>query len=251
MDNHDRMDKNNELKVKFQSNSFDVAFRDLKATAKSRHVLYVQDVKAVRENVNLNIQELHEDVTNEIATVDKNSSTLHNKVDVIVDAVAKAVELYSSLVLKFDNKARMDVTSFGNVDRLLQELKDLMSKYYSSKTSIVSPEFFNENFRMLESSIHNELAPHAMFANFMPTTDLPVSTGMQGGERRIFGIRSGYKGEGGYGSVNGDAKVVGKVLTKQIPTSLPKTSIITSSTITTRPITKGIVIGTAVESQDH
>ena len=68
---------------------------------------------------------------------------------------------------------------------------------------------------------------------------------MQGGERQSVGSGSGKKGEGGSGNVVGDARVVGRILTTQIPTSLPRTSIVTKSTITTRSITKRIVIGTA------
>lgn len=36
-------------------------------------------------------------MTKEIAALDHNYSTLHNKVDIIVGAMAKAVELYTSL----------------------------------------------------------------------------------------------------------------------------------------------------------
>lgn len=138
-------------------------------------------MKTVRENVNIKVQELREDMKKEIAALNHNYSTLHNMVDIIVDVVAKAVGLYSSLVPKFDKMAEVDVTSFGNIDKCLQELKDLMSKYDSSRTLVVSPDFFNEKFRMLESTIHKEFSPLAKFVKFMPMNVPPVSIGVQGG----------------------------------------------------------------------
>lgn len=54
----DQLDKNNELRVKSQSYSFNHALKELKAIAKKRHVLFVQHVKKVHEDVNLKTQEL-------------------------------------------------------------------------------------------------------------------------------------------------------------------------------------------------
>ncbi|CAI9259246.1 unnamed protein product [Lactuca saligna] len=133
-------------------------------------------MNAIQEDVILKIQELREDLIKEVATLDHNYSTLHNKVD---------------------------VKSFRNVEHLLQELKDIVSKSDFSKSSVVSPEKFTEKCHMLQSTIQKELAPLEKFINFIPTNPPPI------------------------------------------PTSLPRTSIFTTSTITTtRPITKAIVIGT-------
>lgn len=54
----DQMDKNNELRVKFQSDSFTHEVKDLRAVAKEHHWLFVQDVKWIQEDVNLKIKEL-------------------------------------------------------------------------------------------------------------------------------------------------------------------------------------------------
>ncbi|CAI9284142.1 unnamed protein product [Lactuca saligna] len=181
----------------------------------------------------------------DIATLDHNYSTIHNKVDIIVGAMAKAVELYTSLGVKLDLKAEVDANSFGSVEKLLKELKDLLLKCDFSKSSVVSSESFTKIFCMLESTIQKELAPLAKIVNFMPTNAPSVSTGVQGGERINVGSGSGNKGEARSGGVNGDAKVVGRVLNTQIPTFLPKTLTVTSSTITTtRTISNDIVIGT-------
>ena len=58
------------------------------------------------------------------------------------------------------------------------------------------------------------------------------------------------KGEGASGVINEEAKVVGKVYITQIPSSKPiisKAQPVSSTVVTTRPITKGIVIGSSGE----
>lgn len=46
------MDKNNELRVNAQSDTFNGELKELKIVAKEQHVLFVQDVKTVREGFN-------------------------------------------------------------------------------------------------------------------------------------------------------------------------------------------------------
>ncbi|CAI9280538.1 unnamed protein product [Lactuca saligna] len=170
------MEESADLRIKSQLETFNGAIRDLKETAKSHHILFVQDVKTVREDV-----------------------------DIIIDVVTIAIDFYSSFGVKFDSKSEVDAKSFGNVENILKELKDLVS--------VISREASIEKLRMLKSTIQKELAPLVKFINFVPTNSPPVST---------------------------------RVLTTQIPTSLLRISIVSTSTITTtRPVAKGIVIGSA------
>ncbi|CAI9283126.1 unnamed protein product [Lactuca saligna] len=224
LDKLNHMEEPADLRVKSQLISFNTAIPELKETAKSLHILFVKDVETVRENINLKVQELKEYMMKDIAALDHNYSTLHNKVDIIAGVVAKEVELYTSLGLKLDSKSEVDASSFGSVETLLEELKDIVSKVNNSKRIGSTCEICK------------------FYANKCPTCK---HNGARG-ERRNVSNGSGSKGKGGSGNVVGDARVVGRVLTTQIPTSLPKTPIVTSSTIaTTRPITKGIVIRTA------
>lgn len=84
----------------------------------------------------------------------------------------------------------------------------------------------------------------------MPTDAPPVHTGVQGREGNGVGMGMGLKvSMGGSGSSKGDddAKVVGKVISTQLHTSLPKTSFTTTSTTTPKgPLTKGVVIDSGV-----
>ncbi|CAI9287037.1 unnamed protein product [Lactuca saligna] len=159
----------------------------LKDVSKERHVLLIQDVKKVRKDVNLKIQELREDMGKEVATLNHNYSSLHQKVDIIVGVVTNFVTLYQDLVPKFDKMDDVDIT----------------------------PELLSKKFTLLESTTQKELAPLVKSLNMMPTDTPPISTG-----------------------------VVTRVLSIQIPTSLPKVPTVLSSTTTTsKPILKWVVIG--------
>ncbi|CAI9263343.1 unnamed protein product [Lactuca saligna] len=152
----------------------------------------------------------------EVVELNHNYYSLRTKVDIIVDAVTKVIECYTSLAPKIEKKAEVDVQAFEKMDKLLTDLKDLVSK--SSSSSLLTPEFLTQKFRLLESSIHNELAPIAKLANLMPTDAPPVSTEVQEGERKSVGMSSRtVKGEGASGKTEGDAKVVGIVKSNQIP----------------------------------
>ncbi|CAI9276733.1 unnamed protein product [Lactuca saligna] len=134
LDKLNRMDESAELWIKSQLDSFNSEIHELKETAKSQHILFVQDVKMLL--------------------------------------------FILPWEVKFDKKAEVDANSFGNVENLVKELKDLFSKYGSSKSSVVSPESFTKIFRMLEATIHDDLAPLAKFVNLMLTNAPPVSKGV-------------------------------------------------------------------------
>ncbi|CAI9277284.1 unnamed protein product [Lactuca saligna] len=52
------INRNNEKQVKAQSSNFAYDLKELKVVAKERHILFIQDVKKVREDVNFKLQEL-------------------------------------------------------------------------------------------------------------------------------------------------------------------------------------------------
>ena len=140
---------------------------------------------------------------------------------------------------KMDAQDESETKHFGNIDSFLIELKAMVSK--SSSSSLFTLEFLTQKFRLLESTIHSEVAPLSKLLNLPPTDAPHVVIGVQRGERKIVGVS---KGEGASGKASGDVKVVGKVLTTQIPTTLPKkTDPIISTTSTTKPLEKGIIIG--------
>lgn len=91
----------------------------MKFVARERHVLFVNDVKTVRENVNLKNEELREEMAKKIVALNHNYSSLHTKIDIIVFAVTKFVEWYNSLLPKVDKMATDEIISFGNIEKVL------------------------------------------------------------------------------------------------------------------------------------
>lgn len=74
-------DKNNELRGKSQSSTFNEELRDLQRVTKEHQVLFVQDVKKVHEDVNFKIQEIREDMSKEIAVVQRDYASLNQKIE--------------------------------------------------------------------------------------------------------------------------------------------------------------------------
>ncbi|CAH1428483.1 unnamed protein product [Lactuca virosa] len=64
----DHNDQNNELRVNSLTSMFRGEVNEFKHLVKERHVLFVQDVKKVREDVNLQLQELRQDMQKETST---------------------------------------------------------------------------------------------------------------------------------------------------------------------------------------
>lgn len=119
-------------------------------------------------------------------------------------------------------------------------MKELVSKLGASSLR----NLYLKKFMSLESTIKAQMTLLQNFINLMPTDAPPIHTGVQGGKGVSVGMGS-KAGMGGSGSSKDgdDAKVFGKVMSTQIPTSMPKTSVpIISTMTTTRPLTKGIVI---------
>ncbi|CAI9262042.1 unnamed protein product [Lactuca saligna] len=62
----DICDHSNEMRVNSHKSTFEGDLKELKLVAKERHVLFVQDVKKVREDVNFKLQELRPDMENKL-----------------------------------------------------------------------------------------------------------------------------------------------------------------------------------------
>ncbi|CAI9263199.1 unnamed protein product [Lactuca saligna] len=185
--------------------------KDLKLVTKERHVLFIQEVKKVREDVNLQIRELREDMTKEM---NPQLTTLSAK----------------------------EEQNFGELVRLLKELQDLSSK---SVSPIVSQEFLSQKFSHFEAILHKNLSPLLRISSLLPnvTEAPPAFTGVQGGEK----IDKSKAAE--QTKTSEDAKVVGKLYPSKVVTKLSIISAgsVTSTVITTiplpKPSSKGVVIG--------
>ncbi|CAI9261474.1 unnamed protein product [Lactuca saligna] len=211
-----------DLRLKNQRSNFLGEVKDLRSVAKERHVLFVQDIKKVRDDVNLKIQELHEQMNKEIIYVQHDYASLHQKVDIICDVVTKFVKMYEGLSPQIAQISKSEAENFEGVMKLLKELKEISTKQF-------------------EAILNKKLAPLLRISSLLPaTTAPPVFTGVQGGKRK---------------STEEEAKIVGKVYSSSIPSTKPMfvsaqpvTSTVVTTLSTTRTISKGIVIGKPLES---
>ena len=169
--------------------------------------------------------------------------------DIIADVVTRVVDLYNSLIPKVDSKSESDRQNFAKIEEILGNLKELISKLGSVPQSSISLDSLSTMFSSLETSIKANLAPLLKLINLMPTNAPPVHTRVQGGKKKTNVGMSSSKVVGSGSLKDGyDVKFFRKVMSTQIPTSLPKTTVpITSTTTTTsRPLTKGVVINSSI-----
>ncbi|CAI9263780.1 unnamed protein product [Lactuca saligna] len=88
----DQSDSSTENRIKFLRTDFLKEVKDLKMVTKERHVLFVQEVKKVREDVNMQIRELREEMTKEVQTLNQGYDSAHQKIDIICDAIVQCVK---------------------------------------------------------------------------------------------------------------------------------------------------------------
>ncbi|CAI9302396.1 unnamed protein product [Lactuca saligna] len=98
---------------------------------------------------------------------------------------------------------------------------------------MITPEFLSQKLTHFEAILRKQLAHLSRISNLLPADAPPVVTGVHGRERKVGG------------STNEEEKVVGKVFSTKLPTTNPTISTagpMSSTIVTTMPITKGIVI---------
>ncbi|KAL7591219.1 hypothetical protein Lser_V15G33877 [Lactuca serriola] len=173
----DQSDKNNELRVQAQGNNFTTTLKDLKAANKERHLLFIQDVKKVCEDVNFKIQELKSDIEKDLQAVNTRQEDLHKHV---VEILSQLHKLNNIPVVADQNAATME--KFDILIKLVTELKSAVSQ--SSTSQIITPEFLSLKINTLEQAIQKALAPISNFSSLLPKGAPPVFTGVQG-ERRV------------------------------------------------------------------
>ncbi|CAI9294571.1 unnamed protein product [Lactuca saligna] len=121
----DYTDQNSELRVKTLRSDFMGEVKNLKSTTKERDVLFIQEVKKVKEDVNSQIHELREDMKKEILSVQHDYAPLHQKVDIICDAVTRFVKLYEGVQ--------------GGERKLAEEGAKVVGKVFSSNIPSTKP----------------------------------------------------------------------------------------------------------------
>lgn len=140
--------------------------KDFKRVAKECHVLFVQNVKKVRADVNLKVQELREDMQKEINVAQRDYASLNQKTDIIGDVVSKFEKLYEALSPQITQLSSNNSKSFLEVTTLLSELKALVSK--STSSSLITLEFLSYKFLLFESVLNKKLDPLSRIVNLLP-----------------------------------------------------------------------------------
>ncbi|CAI9269573.1 unnamed protein product [Lactuca saligna] len=90
--------------------------------------------------MNLKMVELKLEMTKELSKIEKNSSDLHGKVNVLGDALAKSVEYNTIYSTTLDEKSPKDSKVFSQLEEFFTGVKDSITNVAISYKSYVSLE---------------------------------------------------------------------------------------------------------------
>ena len=161
----------------------DSEINELRNVAKERLVMLVQDVKKVRDDVNLKLEEMKKEVSQEISEVNPRYTSIQEKVDIIAGAVTNFIQTFQATVPTIEAKASDDKEQFAKLKELLGELKSIVSK--PTPQSFLTSEFLTQKLNVLDQVIQKVVAPITKFAQMLPSNAPPAIIGVQGGEKKF------------------------------------------------------------------
>ncbi|CAI9283581.1 unnamed protein product [Lactuca saligna] len=144
----DQNDSSTENRINSLRYDFLKEVKDLKTVTKERHVLFVQEVKKVREDVNMQIHELRETMTKEVQHIQQGYESAHQKIDIICDAVVQCVKMFEQVNPQMISLSAKEEQHFAELVKLMKELQEISSKVSSP---IISQEFLCQNFIHFEA----------------------------------------------------------------------------------------------------
>ncbi|CAH1447373.1 unnamed protein product [Lactuca virosa] len=142
----EEIEKQHDENLKHHARYFKCEVTKLRGVAKARHEIFIKKVKKLEESVSLKVVELKSEITKEVAKLEQAYSTLHGKVDVISDVVAKLVEYNTSYSTKLDAKTEQDSKVFENMEEFMSSLKESLSKLHLSQQYYVSGINLKDDF---------------------------------------------------------------------------------------------------------
>ncbi|CAI9286170.1 unnamed protein product [Lactuca saligna] len=145
----EKIETKHEEHLKHHADSFQYEGKELRVVAKEIHILFLEEVKKVKDDVNIKVEVIQIVMSKEIVKLSQNYSDLHTKVDVIVGAVMKEREYFTSFSTWVDTKHDSDSNMFAKMEELLGSVKESFSKLNVSLSSSVSQESLSKMFSFL------------------------------------------------------------------------------------------------------
>ncbi|CAH1453479.1 unnamed protein product [Lactuca virosa] len=108
--------------------SFEYEFKKFLDVAKECHDLFIEQVKKVKEYVDLQVVALKSEMVKEVEKMEKNYTVLHNKIDVVADAIAKLVEFNTAYLTKLEANSEQDSKVFTKLEEFLSSIQESISK---------------------------------------------------------------------------------------------------------------------------
>ena len=109
----------------------------MKTVTKERHVLFVQDVKKVREDVNVKVEELKKEIAKDLQDINSQHLEVQKKVDVVATDLNKILTDSQSPAPILEANPKENKEQFDKLIQLVTELKTLVSQ--TSHQTILTP----------------------------------------------------------------------------------------------------------------
>ncbi|CAI9284543.1 unnamed protein product [Lactuca saligna] len=109
----DHNDSSTENRINSMRSDFLKEVKDLKTVMKERHVLFVQEFKKVRKDVNMQIRELREEMTKEVQHIQQGYESADQKNNIICDAVVKCVKMFKQFNPQMISLSAKEQQHFG------------------------------------------------------------------------------------------------------------------------------------------
>ncbi|CAI9263245.1 unnamed protein product [Lactuca saligna] len=181
----EKIERQHEDRLKLHARNFEYEVQKLRSVAKECHILFVEEIKKVQEFVNAKVEYLKSEMLKEISKIEQSHSSLEGNIDIVVEAIKKLVEYYTSFASKSDVKTDSDSNVLDKLAEFLGSLKESLLKIATSHCISVSQDSLSQMFSSFETIIKDKLAPLLKLVNLMPTNSPTVKMVVQGGEKKV------------------------------------------------------------------
>lgn len=136
----EKNEKKQAERMKIHADEFEYMIKKLCGVLKEHHEIFVEQVKTIKESLDLKMMDLKAEMAKEVEKLEKSHFVLHGKVDIVADVIVKLVEYNYDYSTKLDVKTTSDSKVFEKLEEVLSSIKESVSQFALSNQSFVSQE---------------------------------------------------------------------------------------------------------------
>ncbi|CAI9260873.1 unnamed protein product [Lactuca saligna] len=111
------------------SKSFEFKIQKLRDVTKERHDLFMEQVKKIKDTIDLMVAELKSEMAKEVENKKKNYTLLDSKVNFVATTIINLVEFNTDYSTKLEEKSEKDYRVIVKLEVFLTSIKESISKF--------------------------------------------------------------------------------------------------------------------------